>query len=91
MNGIAGNQTTYILIQTNTVEGSNSPQEAMFYNDYNNTLIASGDINTATKFKEEDLEKVQSIASLQTQLADLFGKSFKYEVIKETIERSVVE
>lgn len=91
MNGIVGNQIKYILVQTNTVEGGTAPQEAMFYNEYNNTLTASGDINTATKFKEEDLEKVQSIASLQTQLAALFGKSFKYEVIKETIERTVVE
>ncbi|MBT2732126.1 hypothetical protein [Carnobacterium sp. ISL-102] len=91
MNGIVGNQIKYILIQTNTVEGSTAPQEAMFYNEYNNTLTSSGDINTATKFKEEDLEKVQSIASLQTQLAALFGKLFKYEVIKETIERTVVE
>ncbi|MER2174932.1 MAG: hypothetical protein ABS911_09655 [Carnobacterium sp.] len=91
MNGIVGNQIKYILVQTNTAEGSTSPQEAMFYNEYNNTLTASGDINSATKFKEEDLDKVQSIASLQTQLAALFGKSIKYEVIKETIERSVVE
>lgn len=91
MNEIVGNQIKYILVQTNTLEGSNLTQEAMFYNEYNNTLSASGDINTATKFKEEDLEKVQSIASLQTQLAALFGKSIKYEVIKETIARTVVE
>lgn len=91
MNEIVGNQIKYILVQTNAVEGSSSFQEAMFYNEYNNTLTAAGDVNGATKFKEEDLEKVQSIAGLQTQLAALFGKSFKYEVIKETIERSVVE
>lgn len=91
MNVIIGNQIKYILVQINTVEGVEVSQEAMFYNEYNNTLTASIDVNAATKFNEEDLVKVQSIAGLQTQLATLFGKSFKYEVIKETIERTVVE
>lgn len=86
MENIIGDQTRYILVQTNTeVEGS---EQVLFYNEYNMTLTPA-DVNQATKF--EDLAKVQSIANLQNQMAIIFGKPFTYSIVKESITRTVVE
>lgn len=86
MENIIGDQTSYILVQTNTeVEGS---EQVLFYNEYNMTLTPA-DVNQATKF--EGLEKVQSIANLQNQMAIIFGKPFTYSIVKESITRTVVE
>ena len=86
MENIIGDQTSYILVQTNTeVEGS---EQVLFYNEYNMTLTPA-DVNQATKF--EELEKVQSIANLQNQMAIIFGKPFTYSIVKESITRTVVE
>ena len=86
MENIIGEQTRYILVQTNTeVEGS---EQVLFYNEYNMTLTPT-DVNQATKF--EGLEKVQSIANLQNQMAIIFGKPFTYSIVKESITRTVVE
>ena len=86
MENIIGEQTRYILVQTNTeVEGS---EQVLFYNEYNMTLTPA-DVNQATKF--EDLTKVQSIANLQNQMAIIFGKPFAYSIVKESITRTVVE
>ena len=86
MENIIGEQTRYILVQTNTeVEGS---EQVLFYNEYNMTLTPT-DVNQATKF--EGLEKVQSIANLQNQMAIIFGKPFTYSIVKESIARTVVE
>ena len=84
MNDIIGEQTKYILVQTNTTTDA---KQAVFYNDYNMTLTPS-DVNQATKF--DDLAKVQAIAGLQNQLATIFGKPFAYSVVKEDIVRSEV-
>lgn len=84
MNEIIGEQTKYILVQTDTATDT---QQAVFYNEYNMTLTAS-DVNQATKF--DDLTKVQTIANLQNQLATIFGKPFAYSVVKEDIVRSEV-
>ena len=84
MNDIIGEQTKYILVQTNTTTDT---RQAVFYNDYNMTLTPS-DVNQATKF--DDLSKVQAIADLQNQLATIFGKPFAYSVVKEDIVRSEV-
>ena len=84
MNNIIGEQTKYILVQTNTTTDT---LQAVFYNDYNMTLTPS-DVNQATKF--DDLSKVQAIADLQNQLATIFGKPFAYSVVKEDIVRSEV-
>lgn len=86
MENIIGEQTRYILVQTNTdVEGS---EQVLFYNEYNMTLTPA-DVNQATKF--EDLAKVQSIANLQNQMAVIFGKPFTYSIVRESITRTVVE
>lgn len=86
MENIIGEQTRYILVQTNTeVEGS---EQVLFYNEYNMTLTPA-DVNQATKF--EDLVQVQSIANLQNQMAIIFGKPFTYSIVKESITRTVVE
>ena len=84
MNDIIGEQTKYILVQTNTTTDT---KQAVFYNDYNMTLTPS-DVNQATKF--DDLAKVQAIADLQNQMATIFGKPFAYSVVKEDIVRSEV-
>ena len=86
MENIIGEQTRYILVQTNTeVEGS---EQVLFYNEYNMTLTPA-DVNQATKF--EDLAKVQTIANLQNQMAVIFGKPFTYAIVQESITRTVVE
>ena len=86
MENIIGEQTRYILVQTNTeVEDSEQP---LFYNEYNMTLTPA-DVNQATKF--EDLAKVQSIVNLQNQMAVIFGKPFTYSIVKESITRTAVE
>ena len=82
MNNIIGEQTKYILVQTNTEEDT---KQAVFYNEYNMSLTPT-DVNQATKF--DDLAKVQAIAGLQNQMATIFGKSFAYSVVKEEIVRS---
>ena len=84
MNDIIGEQTKYILVQTNTTADT---KQAVFYNDYNMTLTPS-DVNQATKF--DDLDKVKAIAGLQNQMATIFGKPFTYSVVKEDIVRSEV-
>lgn len=84
MNDIIGEQTKYILVQTNTTADT---QQAVFYNEYNMSFTPS-DVNQATKF--DDLAKVQSIANLQNQMATIFGKPFTYSVVKEDILRSEV-
>lgn len=84
MNDIIGEQTKYILVQTDTTTDT---QQAVFYNEYNMTLTPS-DVNQATKF--DDLTKVQTIAGLQNQMATIFGKPFVYSVVKEAIVRSEV-
>lgn len=84
MNDIIGEQTKYILIQTNTTTDT---RQAVFYNDYNMSLTPS-DVNQATKF--DDLAKAQAIAGLQNQMATIFGKPFAYSVVKEDIVRSEV-
>ena len=86
MENIIGEQTRYILVQTNTeVEGS---EQVLFYNEHIMTLTPA-DVNQATKF--EDLAKVQSIANLQNQMAIIFGKPFVYSIVQESITRTVVE
>lgn len=84
MNEIIGEQTKYILVQTNTTTNT---QQAVFYNEYNMSLTPS-EVNQATKF--DDLAKVQAIAGLQNQMATIFGKPFAYSVVKEDIVRSEV-
>ena len=84
MNEIIGEQTKYILVQTDT---TTDDQQAVFYNEYSMTLTPS-DVNQATKF--DDLVKVQTIAGLQNQLATIFGKPLVYSVVKEAIVRSEV-
>lgn len=84
MNDIIGEQTKYILVQTNTTTNT---QQAVFYNEYNMTLTSS-DVNQATKF--DDLAKVQAIAGLQNQMATIFDKPFTYSVVQEDILRSEV-
>ena len=84
MNDIIGEQTKYILVQTNTDADT---KQAVFYNEYNMSFTPS-DVNQATKFDE--LAKVQAIADLQNQMATIFGKPFTYSVVKEDIVRSEV-
>lgn len=89
MNEIIGTQTKYILVQTNTTEGAQNAQQAMFYNEYNNSITPSGDVNQGTKF--DDLATVEELANIQNMMATLFKKPFSYSVVQEVIERTVVK
>lgn len=86
MNQITGSETKYILVQTNT---ETEHQQAVFYNEYNNSLTPVDPINQASKF--DDLDMLQQIASLQNQMAVLFKKPYTYSVVKEEINRTEVE
>ncbi|UJF15054.1 hypothetical protein LZ578_08580 [Jeotgalibaca sp. MA1X17-3] len=88
MNELTGVQVKYILVQANT-GGEEERKQAVFYNEYNNSLTTVENVNQATKFDE--LEMVQGVASLQNQMAVIFGKPFTYSVVKEEITRTVVE
>ncbi|WP_277631315.1 hypothetical protein [Atopococcus tabaci] len=86
MNEITGTEVKYLLAR---IHGDSGKEEVANYNEYNATFTYMTDIGRATHF--DDLKKVQDLANLQSMLAQLMGSGHQFKVIKQEINRTVVE
>lgn len=86
MNDIIGQETKYLLAR---IHGESGREEVANYNEYNAAFTFMTDISRATHFDE--LEKVQQLQQLQSMLAQLMGSGHEFRVIKQEINRTVVE
>lgn len=88
MSKFAGEKTVYLLQRQREVEHRGLVEELAFFNARNNTVSWVDVKESATKFDE--LDKIESLKSLQESFNSFAETNFEYFILKQTEDVSAL-